>query len=194
MAMQGASLQYYSIRSKNKGSSASPSDIKYVPIPTRKRFSLNTVTAELARNIDIRFLLVGSLLPDIIDKPLGLLHFGSGRSIGHTLLFLLIFTFIGLFLYFTHKWKRMLVLAGGIFTHLILDSMWRNPNMLIWPLRGAHFATGTTSDWLSSWGNLLIHDPAYYICESIGFIIICYFTYWLFKQKKVVAFIKNGYL
>jgi len=57
----------------------------------------------LARNVDIRVLLIGSLLPDIIDKPLGHIFFrealSSGRTIGHTLFFLILITLAGLLLY-----------------------------------------------------------------------------------------------
>lgn len=45
------------------------------------------------RWIDLAFLALGSMLPDIIDKPLGLLAFGTpaaGRTISHTLLFLMV--------------------------------------------------------------------------------------------------------
>ena len=45
----------------------------------------------LGRYIDIRLLLVGSLLPDIIDKPIGQYFlvetFSNGRIFSHTLLF-----------------------------------------------------------------------------------------------------------
>ena len=50
--------------------------------------------ASLANRIDIRVLLIGSLLPDIIDKPLGYLFFretfSNVRIFSHTLLFLIL--------------------------------------------------------------------------------------------------------
>ena len=46
----------------------------------------------LARRVDIRLLAIGSLLPDIIDKPVGQVFFrgtfSDGRIFSHTLLFL----------------------------------------------------------------------------------------------------------
>jgi inner membrane protein len=162
--------------------------------PGRTRFSLDAVIETLGKNIDIRFLLVGAILPDIIDKPLGLFNIGSGRSISHTLLFLLIFTLCGLILYISRKWKRLLVLAAGILAHLILDSMWQNPHILFWPLYGSQFPTGTPAEWLSHWGAELTGDPIVLIFEVSGFLIIAYFIYFLFKQRKLSAFIKDGYL
>ena len=53
--------------------------------------------------IDKKFLIIGALLPDLIDKPLRMVIFSSclanGRIIGHTLLFSVIILLIGLFLY-----------------------------------------------------------------------------------------------
>ncbi|WP_418888745.1 metal-dependent hydrolase [Methanothrix soehngenii] len=69
------------------------------------------------------FLALGSILPDIIDKPLGLLLFGTpnmGRTFAHTLLFLLILGAISLRL----RDIRLASLTWGVFIHLILDSMW----------------------------------------------------------------------
>jgi inner membrane protein len=161
--------------------------------PRHTKFSLNNITETLGKNIDIRFLLIGAILPDIIDKPLGLFNIGSGRSISHTLLFFLIFTLAGLILYVARKWKRLLVLAAGILAHLILDSMWQNPHILFWPFYGSHFSTGNPSDWLGHWWSLLIGDPIVLICEITGFLVIVYFVYFLFKQRKLNTFIKDGY-
>lgn len=54
---------------------------------------LALATARLSSRLDLMFLALGSMLPDILDKPLGLLVFGSanmGRTFAHTLLFLII--------------------------------------------------------------------------------------------------------
>ena len=93
-----------------------------------------------AYRVDIRLLLIGSLLPDIVDKPLGLFllrdTFASGRIFCHTLLFLIVITLVGLYLYRSRKKTWLLVLSFGTFTHLILDAMWRTPRTFHWPLYG----------------------------------------------------------
>jgi membrane-bound metal-dependent hydrolase YbcI (DUF457 family) len=192
MAAQGTK-QYFDVNSKRRITFPSPSESKDKLSIHRKRFSPVTITETLAKNIDIRFLLIGAILPDIIDKPLGLFHIGSGRSISHTLLFLLIFALSGLILYFVKKWKRMLVLAGGICAHLLLDSMWLNTHVLFWPFYGSQFSTGNPADWISHWGTELTGDPIVLIFESTGFLIAAYFVYFLFKQRKLCAFLKDGY-
>ena len=49
--------------------------------------------------VDPRYLAIGALLPDLIDKPIGRVIFAStlanGRIIGHTLLFTLLLSLIG---------------------------------------------------------------------------------------------------
>jgi inner membrane protein len=192
IAAQGTK-KYFNVVSERRFTFPSPSESNDKLAIRLKRFSPFTITETLAKNIDIRFLLIGAILPDIIDKPLGLFHIGSGRSISHTLLFLLIFTISGLILYLLRKWKRMLVLAGGICAHLILDSMWQNPHILFWPFYGSHFSAGNPADWLSRWGSELTGDPIVLICEAIGFLIIVYFVYFLFKKRKLSVFLKYGY-
>ena len=61
----------------------------------------------LGNRIDIRLLLVGSLLPDIIDEPVAVsllrASSSSGRTFFHTLIFLLLITLTGLYLYRIHR-------------------------------------------------------------------------------------------
>ncbi|MFC2010661.1 metal-dependent hydrolase [Chloroflexota bacterium] len=48
----------------------------------------------------------------------------------HTLLFFILITLSGLWLY---KWRSqtwLLVLSFGVFTHLLLDQMWSSPSTL----------------------------------------------------------------
>lgn len=51
---------------------------------------LAQATARLSNRLDLAFLALWSMIPDIVDKPLGLLVFGSpnmGRTFAHTILF-----------------------------------------------------------------------------------------------------------
>ena len=118
---------------------SSPTPQEQRPLPSGRLLWLTS----LANRIDIRLLLVSSLLPDIIDKPIGQLWLrgtlNNGRIFCHTLLFLLIITFIGVYLYRTRHRNWLLVLSGGVFTHLIFDEMWLMPGTLLWPLYGLAF-------------------------------------------------------
>lgn len=55
-----------------------------------------------SRLVDYRLVLIGSMLPDIIDKPLGIAFpaaLGSGRTVAHTFLFLFLLFCAGAVLY-----------------------------------------------------------------------------------------------
>jgi hypothetical protein len=65
-------------------------------------FGLSIFLPRLKAIINPKYLAVGALLPDLIDKPIGRVIFAStianGRIIGHTLLFSLLIFLIGLHL------------------------------------------------------------------------------------------------
>jgi inner membrane protein len=150
----------------------------------------------LSGYLDIRLLLVGSVLPDIIDKPVGLYFFreslGSGRIYAHTLLFLVLITIAGILLYRLRHQVWMLTLAVGTLMHLILDQMWSAPNTLFWPLLGFEFDKTDVTGWLSGILDKLQTNPEVYIPEIIGFMILLLFGLMLIFRKQMPEFIKNG--
>lgn len=94
--------------------------------------------------MDLRLLLVGALLPDVIDTPLGLAGFGTFggvRLFSHTILFAsVVMTVVVLATRRGRPRKRWMPLAIGILTHLVLDAMWTDPETLLWPFLGFDFA------------------------------------------------------
>ncbi len=85
---------------------------------------------------------LGSILPDLIDKPVGLLLFpeifGTGRIFGHALLVVGLVLFSGILVYARYPRTGVLILAmlAGIFTHQVLDAMWLQPANWYWPALG----------------------------------------------------------
>ena len=152
----------------------------------------------LANKIDIRILLIGSLLPDIIDKPVGMLFFrealSNGRIFSHTLLFLVLITIAGFYLYRKRHKTYLLVLSFGTFTHLLLDQMWRVPRTLLWPFYGATFDRMDVTEWIPGIIDALLTNPATYIPELVGVVILMCFTVTLLYQRKVLSFLKSGRL
>ena len=152
----------------------------------------------LGNHIDIRLLLVGSLLPDIIDKPVGQFFFrdtfSNGRIFCHTFLFLLVITLVGLYLYKRGGKTWLLVLSFGTFTHLILDQMWLTPQTLFWPLYGFAFPKVDLSHWLGNIFNSLTTMPAVYISEIIGALMLGIFLVPLIRSGALKSLIKRGLL
>jgi hypothetical protein len=83
---------------------------------------------------------IGSLLPDLIDKPFGYILFGdiigSGRTYAHGLLFFIILLIAGILLWKYRSHPAGLALAAGILLHQILDLIWQDPKVWYYPLAG----------------------------------------------------------
>ena len=150
----------------------------------------------LSSYIDIRLLLVGSLLPDIIDKPVGQYFFretfSQGRIFSHTLLFLVIITVAGYYLYKRRRAVWLLTLSFGTFLHLILDEIWNAPRTLFWPFQGFTFGRVDLTSWVPNIFQALLSVPEVYLSEAVGLMILLWFGLALVRRKKVGAFIKYG--
>jgi hypothetical protein len=128
-------------------------------------------------------LALGSILPDIIDKPLGLVVFGTpamGRTIAHTFLFLLIIILLAI----RFQDLRIASISGGILAHLFLDFMWRSPVILFWPLFG-NFPVTTGTGTFGYLQQLLfeLRDPSVLVPEVLG---LSYLIYLAFEHRSTV--------
>lgn len=154
---------------------------------------LNKVRHQLG-SIDYRLVLLGSLLPDILDKPWWLFAasniFPSGRGYGHTFLFnLLLFT--GGLMLIKYKKSWLLIIPFSSIVHLILDQMWDNPVNLWWPLLRP-FQRVETTGWLANVIQALFSEAGVYIPEMIGLLIILLMGYRLIVRKNIISFIRTG--
>ena len=154
---------------------------------------LGILDPQLKTFIDPKYLVIGAILPDLIDKPLGMVIFSSilanGRIIGHTLLFSISILLIGLYLYDKRRDVRILSLASGSFFHLMEDQMWGDPRTLLWPLLGWSFP----KDYIDRSGLeylLVLFNQSFhpqfsesYIPEILGMIVIAVFTLHWLKNK-----------
>ena len=145
--------------------------------------------------IDYRLILVGSMLPDLIDKPLGITFLGNGRAFAHTLLFNLILVAVGIVLCHRSKGSGFMILALSSAGHLILDAMWQNPVTLLWPLMGPLAFTEAHS--LTSWLAQMVAElprltPGTLAAELVGAVILIAFVTRLASKKQIRAFVKSG--
>jgi inner membrane protein len=142
----------------------------------------------LAVYADLRVLLAGSLLPDLIDKPIGhiflqnMFH-NNGRLFGHTFLFLFAVMILGIIIYKQKGMTFALVLAFGTFTHHVLDEMWINPHTLFWPALGFSFPMIEPPELNSAWA---------YISEWMGLFVLLWFTWTLLSRKSIPGFVLHG--
>jgi inner membrane protein len=131
-------------------------------------------------NMDLRYLVLGAILPDLIDTPIGFAFwpaFENVRLVAHSLLFAA--TVMVIVLLLTRRGrprKRWMPLAIGILLHLVFDAMWRQPETLWWPFLGWHFTSrgfATVGDYVV-W---LVTDPTTWILEGVGLLYLVYLGY-----------------
>jgi inner membrane protein len=151
------------------------------------------------RHLDYRFLLIGSILPDLLDKPIGGIlfyeTFQNGRIFAHTLCFVICLVLLGVVVY--TRWKKpwFLILSFASVIHLILDRMWLDYHTLLWPLFGWHFPMVNSPDfflWLREISNTLTAKPSVYIPELTGLAVLVLVILILVWTRKVYAFITKG--
>jgi hypothetical protein len=122
--------------------------------------------------MDLRVLVLGAILSDLIDKPIGSVvftgYFDTGRVYAHTLLFAA--AVLGLVMASTQRGtptrKRWMALPIGVLFHLLLD-MPIDPETLWWPVLGLDFpafAEGRLADLVV----YLLKSPVVVIQELLG--------------------------
>ncbi len=167
-------------------------------LSSAKRKSLPSALASwvrtLDRFLDIRLLLLGSLLPDIIDKPVGYLAFHNGRVFSHTILFAVVMLALGIYVWRRHRQTWLLALNIGTLAHLALDSMWLNPHAFFWPLLGVGFPRFEEANWFTYWLTNLFGDAANSIPEVIGLLVVLAFAVFLVREKRLWTFVFRGTL
>ncbi|MCJ7444922.1 MAG: metal-dependent hydrolase [Methanotrichaceae archaeon] len=140
--------------------------------------------ARFTPRANLFFVALGSMLPDIIDKPLGQIVFGTpamGRTFIHTLLFLILLATAAYYL----RSICLASLAGGVSIHLALDFMWASPQTLFWPLLGG-FPLGPYMDALTYIETLLmeLRHPGVLMTELLGLGYIFFLA--LRSRKNIV--------
>ena len=99
---------------------------------------INRKHTDRTLDIDYRLVLLGSLLPDIIDKCILFFlageRFKSGRLFAHSLLFSILLFALGIAIRYAYKKSWGIILAGCVFMHQIFDMMWKQLNIFLWPV------------------------------------------------------------
>ena len=151
--------------------------------------------------VDYRLVILGALLPDIIDKPLGQIlladSLDNGRIFAHTLLFFLILLAAGIYRYWRFAKTGIVLLALASGGHLLLDEMWKNPHTLFWPLHGWSFPEGryeNLGNWISHLFSTLENNPHVYIPEAVGLATLILVGVGVIRNRTFIYFIRRGSL
>lgn len=130
------------------------------------------------RRIDYRVVLLGSILPDLLDKPIGRIffedRFQNSRLFGHSLLVLVGLLVLIMLVFRGDPARRWFVLPIAAIIHLALDGMWNEPVTLFWPLFGSEFPrVPVDSYWLTVLLRPFEH-PIEAVKELVGLGLIGY--------------------
>ncbi len=150
------------------------------------------------RRIDYRFILIGSVLPDVIDGVLGLFFFEgrSGRWIAHSILAVITVTVVILIGFRGERRQSWFGIGVGWLLHLVGDGMWRAPVTFLWPAFGTEFAGVPREPY--SW-DLLVHPLDHlgtWGGELVGLAILAWFwvAFRLGHGGRLKLFLSDGYL
>jgi hypothetical protein len=145
--------------------------------------------------MDLRLLIFGALLPDIIDKPLSfwllpeaVSH--STRSVGHSLLFNAVLLAAALAVLGLAGRAGPVALALGSIGHLLFDKMWEIPAILLWPFLGWRFPMGTTT--LEEWVLFHIAGALASPEELVGALVLVWFALQLYRRRALLRFLRTG--
>ncbi|HJO81563.1 MAG: metal-dependent hydrolase [SAR202 cluster bacterium] len=152
----------------------------------------------IGQAIDYRVIVVGSMLPDLIDKPLGLwiapdLVDGSLRSIGHTLIFAIALLIAGAAFWRAERGAGVALFAASSAGHVVLDLTWRTESILLWPFLGWEFGAKYPSP--SQWASQHLFDALRFFTdypELAGFLVIVAFSTRVVYTKNVRRFLLRG--
>jgi len=148
--------------------------------------------------LDYRVLIFASLVPDLIDKPLGVLLAGSyeyeSRAFGHSLAFLV---GIGLLMAIQKLWTRnvwLLPVFLGVLFHDALDVMWLHPGIFFWPMEGWQFPKPVNEAWQGfvQIGGYKIKQLDF--LDNISVLFILYFFMRSALGGRLLEFIRTGKL
>lgn len=150
------------------------------------------------RRIDYRFILLGAVLPDLIDPILGVFFFDgtAGRWLAHSLLAFLAVTLFILSVFRGERRLAVFGLAVGWLLHLVADGMWAAPETFFWPLFGSSFAMSPAEPY--SWD--LLTAPADHVWtwagELAGVAALAWFwvAFELGSRDRWRMFLKDGHL
>jgi inner membrane protein len=150
------------------------------------------------RRIDYRFILLGAVLPDLVDGSLGLFVFDGpqGRWVAHSLVAVIAIAVAIILLLSGERRLAVFGLAVGWLLHLVADGMWQAPFTFFWPAFGLEFSDVPREPY--SW-DLLTNPLDHWTtwgAELIGLAILFWFwvAFRLGEQDRRRLWLRDGYL
>ena len=150
------------------------------------------VSVRIPSAVDFRLVLLGSILPDLIDKPLGAVLHLEARLWAHSLLFLAVIVVASLM----RALRNARWVAFGDAVHLLVDLIWFEPAVMLWPLLGLAFPPEPVPQSFDSYFHVLLTDPYVQFGEIVGgaILVATVWRYRLYRLENLKRFLKDGRL
>lgn len=132
--------------------------------------------------VDFRFLMLGAVIPDVIDLSVVTATGGSrGELWAHSLVVPTAIAVIVLLA--TRRGRRrrawMALVVAWLF-HLLVDGMWTDGRVFLWPVFGWALPVGGDAFWPGAWERAL-GDPWRWILELVGLGYLV----WLARRARI---------
>jgi hypothetical protein len=147
--------------------------------------------------VDVRFLLLGAVLPDLADLLYGTVimpAYAIGELWFHTLLAPSLYMAVVLLVTRRGRRRRAFMALGiGWLFHILLDGMWTDPEVLFWPFFGWEMPMGQAPFWAEAWSRALA-DPWRWFLDAAGlaYLIWLWFASGLNQKARRDDFLKTG--
>ena len=148
--------------------------------------------------VDYRIVMVASMLPDLIDKPIGRVffreRFESGRLFGHTLLLNVAFLCV-LFFVRGRKKRTLTLIPVSSLLHLAEDGVVSQPRIFWWPFFGTRFPRDPVDGGFLSFLDPR-HHPGVLWQEGLGLglLVWLFAAHGMLNREGLRAFIRTGHL
>jgi len=150
--------------------------------------------------VDVRFLILGAVVADLIDMPVGTLILGDRFTTGELWLHSLVVPslYMAVVLLATRRGRQRrawMALGVGWLFHLLLDGMWVNQEVFLWPFFGFEISPGEAPYWPLAWERAM-SDPWRWVKEvvGLGYLIWVWFALGLNRPERRENTISTGRL
>ncbi len=148
-----------------------------------------------AWRIDYRLVILGALLPDLIDRPLALWILpeivDSTRGFAHTLVFNAFLSMLTLSMMPFTKSPTLLAFSLASAGHLLIDRMWEVPETLYWPLLGTTFGRAE-SDLSPYWLQWIRTTGGQILIVGFGTLVLVFFATRLYRRRTLLKWLRTG--
>lgn len=149
------------------------------------------------RRVDYRFVLLGAILPDLVDAATCPFYdCGGGRGVAHSLLANVLVTVLIILVLRGETRLAVFGIGVGWLLHLVADGMWDLPRTFFWPIAGTAFDPSPAEPY--SWD--LFTDPFAHLstwgAEVVGLVVLAWFyvAFGFNDRTRRARFFRDGHL